>query len=592
MSRAKHYIDDPIEAVHKCLKSLTKTNPSILLDLENKIIYRHPSSFKDASNVSIVCGGGSGHEPGYAGFVGDGLLTACVAGTIFASPSAEQVRNCLQYRLPPESKGILIVATNYTGDVLNFGMAVEKARALGKKVEMVVVGDDVGVGRAKSGKVGRRGLSGTALVVKIVSALAAKGASLEECARAGKATVENMVSLGASLSRVHVPGKTIEEARGEEERLGHGLVEIGMGIHNEPGCEKKKTDLPGLIQIMLAQMLDQSDKDRAYVNVDRVDDTVLLLNNFGGVSNLELGAILDEALNQLEEKYGIKPKRIFQGNLFGSLDGPGFILTVLKVFDAGLGPSKSVIEALDAPVNAIGWPSHVSAETWSTTYAPPHATTNQDHAEVQFSNIWLTPQQLKSVLAPALEKLIAAEDEITRFDTVVGDGDCGVGLRRGAEATLKAIDQVEADDIMQTFAKIVPTIEMAMDGTSGALYAIFLNSLASNIKALSPSSPTKVSVEIWSTALKRSVEDLGRYTPAKVGDRTLMDSLLPFVEELGASGDVKKAAGKAKEGAEKTKGMKASLGRSVYVGGKGFEEVPDPGAYGLSIFLSGIADAL
>lgn len=476
MSRAKHYINDPISAVHKSLSSLTKTNPSLLLDLENKIIYRHPASITNPTNVSVVSGGGSGHEPGFAGFVGEGLLTACVAGTIFASPSAEQVRNCLQHRLPLQSRGILIIATNYTGDVLNFGMAVEKARAMGKEVEMVVVGDDVGVGRAKSGKVGRRGLSGTALVVKIVGALAAQGASLQECARVGRQLVESMVSLGASLSRVHVPGKSIEEARGEEERLGHGLVEIGMGIHNEPGCEKKETDLEGLVRIMLAQMLDQSDADRAYVKVGKADETVLLLNNFGGVSNLELGAVLDEALIQLADTYGIKPKRIFQGNLFGSLDGPGFILTVLKVFDA------TVIAALDAPVNAIGWPSHVSAETWSTSFPPPATTTAKADAEVQASNIKLPPERLKSVLVPALEKLIAAEDEVTRYDTVVGDGDCGVGLRRGAEATLKAVNEVQSNDIMQAFAKINPRIEMAMDGTSGALYAIFLNSLASTLR--------------------------------------------------------------------------------------------------------------
>ena len=592
MSAAKHYINDPTQAVLKSLNSITKTNPSVLLDPENKTIYRNPASFSNASNISVVCGGGSGHEPGYAGFVGEGLLTACVAGTIFASPSAEQVRNCLQHRLPTDSRGILVVATNYTGDVLNFGMAVEKARALGKKVEMVVVGDDVGVGRAKGGKVGRRGLSGTALVVKITGALAERGVSLEDCAKVGRTVVDSMVSLGASLSRVHVPGKGIEEAREEEERLGPGLVEVGMGIHNEPGCEKIETDLPGLIKIMLGQMLDQNDEDRAYVDIKNTDDTVLLINNFGGVSNLELGAILDEAMIQLQDAYGIKPKRIIQGNLFGSLDGPGFILTLLKIFDTGLGPSKSVLEALDAPVNAIGWPSTVSPEIWGKSYPPPSTKNDSGPDEVKPSNIRLSPQTLKSVLSPALNKLIASEAEVTKYDTVVGDGDCGIGLKRGAEATLDAITHVASDDIMHTFAKICPTIEMAMDGTSGALYAIFLNCLASNMRSLSPSELTDVDVGMWAKALALSMEGLGRYTPAQPGDRTLMDALVPFVEELQGSKDLKKAADKAREGAEKTKGMKASLGRSVYVGGTGFEEVPDPGAHGLSIFLNGIAEAV
>jgi len=124
--------------------------------------------------VSLVSGGGSGHEPSFAAFVGSGLLAGAVAGTIFASPSAEQIRRCILERIETE-KGVLVIVMNYTGDVLNFGMAVEKAKATGLDVEMVVVADDAGVGRAKGGKVGRRGIAGTVLVHKIAGALAASG---------------------------------------------------------------------------------------------------------------------------------------------------------------------------------------------------------------------------------------------------------------------------------------------------------------------------------------------------------------------------------------------------------------------------------
>ena len=202
------------------------------------------------------------------------------------------------------------------------------------------------------------------------------------------------------------------------------------------------------------------------------------------------------------------------------------------------------------------------------------------------------PQTLVSALEPALNKLIEAEAEVTKFDSVVGDGDCGIGLKRGAEGVLKVLPDIKSDDPMVAFAKICSTIEATMDGTSGALYAIFLNSLASNIRAQDNSSVTPLTVQIWAKALQLSVEDLARYTPAQPGDRTLMDALSPFVEVLRATGDTKQAASAAKEGAAKTRGMKASLGRSVYVGGTGYEEVPDPGAHGLSVFLSGLADAL
>ena len=204
----------------------------------------------------------------------------------------------------------------------------------------------------------------------------------------------------------------------------------------------------------------------------------------------------------------------------------------------------------------------------------------------------MEPRELRSTLEPALEKLIAAEAEVTRYDSVVGDGDCGVGLKRGAEGVLAILPSIRSNDAMEAIAKICATVETTMDGTSGALYAIFLNSLASNVRAEDSASPTAVTAQIWAKALANSLDDLARYTPAQPGDRTLMDALVPFISVLNESGNVQKAAKTAKEGADKTKGMKASLGRSVYVGGKGFEEVPDPGAYGLSVFLTGIADAL
>ena len=212
--------------------------------------------------------------------------------------------------------------------------------------------------------------------------------------------------------------------------------------------------------------------------------------------------------------------------------------------------------------------------------------------------ISVDPKHVKAALVPALRNVIAKEQDITRYDTVVGDGDCGIGLKRGAEATLNSLSSFSSTDIMEFFAMVCPTIEKSMDGTSGALYAIFLNSLASNLRnydsssKLHFSSKQPVTAKTWALVLKASLKDLEVYTPAQPGDRTLMDALVPFINTLSETENVKKAADAATIGAEKTKGMKASLGRSVYVGGTGFEEVPDPGAYGLSILLRGIADNL
>lgn len=284
-----------------------------------------------------------------------------------------------------------MILANYTGDVLNFGMAVEKARAMGKKIAMLVVGDDVGVGRSKSGKVGRRGLSGQAFVVKICGALAEAGTDLDEIERVGQLVADNLISLGASLGRVHVPGKALAEAEEEEERLGPGIVEIGMGVHNEPGCEQTKTDLPGLVKRMLAQMLDTRDADRGYLHVKQSDQTLLLINNYGGVSNLELGAIVTEVTFQLEKDYVVKPRRVIAGPIYGSLNGQGFGLSLLKLVETDLGPGKSMLDLFDAPAQATGWSANIRRDTWENIYVD---TQEAEVAEVRQAK----PSNLKSKL--------------------------------------------------------------------------------------------------------------------------------------------------------------------------------------------------
>ena len=204
------------------------------------------------------------------------------------------------------------------------------------------------------------------------------------------------------------------------------------------------------------------------------------------------------------------------------------------------------------------------------------------------------PDRYTTLLKIALHRVIAAEPLVTKYDSIVGDGDCGTGLKRGAEAILSLLTTSPPTiDLLANFAALVHVVETTMDGTSGALYAIFLNALAHNLRQQdSSTSAVDATPELWALALKASVRGLGKYTPAKPGDRTLMDALVPFVETLGASRDVKKAAAAAGKGSDGTKGMKASLGRSVYVGGDEWKNIPDPGAYGLSEFLLGLAEGV
>lgn len=203
---------------------------------------------------------------------------------------------------------------------------------------------------------------------------------------------------------------------------------------------------------------------------------------------------------------------------------------------------------------------------------------------------------LKKVLEAGLQRVIDAEPTITQYDTVVGDGDCGVGLKRGAEAVLGMLNNPQNnlnDDVVKTVNHIAAVVEQTMDGTSGALFSIFINAMAHGLREQEKGPSTPATVEVWAEALKYSVAALGKYTPAQPGDRTMIDALVPFCTTLMSTKDVRAAAKAAHEGSEATKSMKASLGRTVYVGGEDewIGKIPDPGAFGLSEFLSGLADA-
>jgi len=589
----KHFFSDPTHLVGSALNSLTITNPSLAFDKENKIIYRRPN--KDAeAKVSIISGGGSGHEPGFAGFVGKGLLTASVAGTIFASPSAEQVRRAVLTRVPGQ-KGVLVITMNYTGDVLNFGMAAEKAKAGGLSTEFYAIGDDVGVGREKSGKVGRRGIGGGILLLKIVGALAEAGGSLSQCYELAQQVNRNLVSLGSSLERVHVPGREIPKEGDTEGVIPYGEIEVGMGIHNEPGSKRVKASLPELVKIMLAQLLDPNDKDRHYTNITKDDKIVLFMNNLGATSMLEFAGATNECVKQLKEDYGLTPVRVITGTFLTSLDGLGWSASILRLEDTGLGSGKSMLELIDAPAEAVGWANTgVATSTWNADQSATFDQSAEITADTSKTNLTLDPQQASKLLKGGLERMAKAEPDVTRYDSIVGDGDCGTVLKRGAEAVMKELDAGNLPtDAVAFLNKIIPVVETTMDGTSGAIYAIFLNALAFGLRSQDTGSSKAVDQQTWAKACKSAMGDLAKYTPATTGDRTMMDSLIPFADTLSNGGSLQDAAAASRKGAEQTKSMKASLGRAVYVGAEDewMGKIPDPGAWGLAEFFDGLAGA-
>ena len=367
-----------------------------------------------------------------------------------------------------------------------------------------------------------------------------------------------------------------------------------MGIHNEPGSARLKLTLQELVKTILTQMLDKNDQDRNFVTFEKSDQIVLFMNNLGGLSMLELAGVTAEICKQLKSDYGMTPIRVISGTYLTSLNGLGFSASILKLADTGLGSGKSMLELLDAPAEAVGWAAPIPKSTWEDDNSATRDNTVSATGDAKGSNLTLDAESANKILKHGLKKMIAIEADLTKYDTITGDGDCGIGLQRGAEAVMKEMDSGQMPgDAVAYVNKLITVVENTMDGTSGAIYAIFLNALSHGLREQDSGSSKPVDPKIWAAALKSSLQALGKYTPAALGDRTLMDALIPFVNTLSDTSDVHAAAKAAQDGAEKTKSMKASLGRAVYVGEEHewLGKVPDPGAWGLAELLNGMAEA-
>ncbi|CAD6564756.1 MAG: Dihydroxyacetone kinase 2 [Tremellales sp. Tagirdzhanova-0007] len=573
----KHVLNDPQTLVLDSLKGLVDLNPFISFDEAQRVIYTQSSK----SRVSLLSGGGSGHEPAHAGFVGPGLLDAAVCGNIFASPNVAQIRRGIE--LVTREKGSLIVVMNYTGDALHFGLAAEQYRSKGAvgDVRVLMVGDDVAVGKEQGSIVGRRGLAGTILVYKIASALSDQGADLDGVEKIAKYISSRLGTLGIGLDHCHVGTRT------GESHLGHDEFELGMGIHNEPGTSKSSLPkTPELVAIMLKKITDTSDSDRSFVPFkgDGSDEVVLLVNSLGAISELEM------AIKWLHEKK-INVRRVMSGTYMTSLNMPGFSLTLLLLPSGPNEPysSKQILELLDAPANAPGW-------SW-TSGAEPQSMSSQAAREVapaKRTELDMAPADSKAFLAAitrACKALIEAEQELTEQDRIAGDGDAGLTLEAGAKAVLKAIntDKLRGENTIEDIGVIAEVVEEDMGGTSGALYSIFFAGLGTALRKAASGGAESSTPKVWSQASAEALTTLYKYTRARPPSRTLVDPLEAFIQALPSKG-LSGAADDAHAAAEKTKELVAKAGRGAYVNQEDLKkrEVPDPGAWGIWRIVDGL----
>ncbi|KAF5712548.1 DAK2-dihydroxyacetone kinase [Fusarium globosum] len=565
MTLGKSFINGVANSVERSLRSCILHDPSLSLIASEKVLYRRTDQSND--KVILISGGGSGHEPAHAGYIGEGALDVVVAGEIFASPSASQILTGIQ--TVRSSKGSLMIVKNYTGDKLNFGLAAEKAKADGQKVEMVIVGDDVSV--EGNTLVGQRGLAGTVFCHKIAGAKAAQGASLEQVTSTTRKAASQMATVAASLDRCSVPGRAIQEA------LPHGQLEFGMGIHNEPGVKREEiTSLEVTVEKALSMMFTPKANMWQPGKGQRV---ALMVNNLGGLSVLEIGVVADEVVKQLAQR-NIHIERSLVGTFITSLDGPGFSVTLLSLDD-------ELTDLLDAPTTAPAWPRSIHG--WATdAESVSKRETIVPVSEVNTRETGVkVPTSLVKVLIESVARTTARDEpKITEYDTLAGDGDCGETLLNGVTGLVKEFENDDAVslDIGQIFRRTAITAERSMGGTSGAIYAIFLNAVANRLLELTVNSSSSTISEFIQQALQSGLDELCRYTPARIGHRTLMDALIPFVKNYSLDGSLRAALVEARKGAESTRKMVAALGRASYVGQDRFDEeggIPDPGALGV-----------
>lgn len=312
----KKIINEKEKIISQMLKGLQKANEDkVKINEELKIVYRKNLPIK--GKVGLISGGGSGHEPAHAGYVGDGMLDCAICGEIFTSPTPDQVLEAI--KLADSGEGVFMVVKNYTGDVMNFEMAKDMAEMEGIKVDYIIVNDDVAV-EDSTYTTGRRGIAGTIFVHKVLGAMARSGKSLEEIKAMAEKIVKNIKSMGMAVKPCINPISGKESFDLSEEDM-----EIGVGIHGEPGIKQEKIKSADEIS---KELLDYILKD--FENLD--GDFVLMVNGMGQTTEMELFIVNNFVNDYLKEK-NISIKKTYLGNFMTSMDMAGFSLTLFKVDD-------------------------------------------------------------------------------------------------------------------------------------------------------------------------------------------------------------------------------------------------------------------
>jgi dihydroxyacetone kinase len=558
----KKFINQPERVVPEMIEGLVGMHAGWTRLQGQNVVLRTDFAAVRERQVGIISGGGSGHEPAHIGFVGAGMLSAAVAGEVFTSPSAAAVLAAI--KAVAGRSGVLLIVKNYTGDRLNFGLAAEMARAEGIPVATAYVADDVALAQVQD-CAGRRGIAGTVLVHKIAGAAAAEGRSLPDVAAIAQSAADAISTMGVSLSAGVVP------AIGRPNfTLGEDEIELGLGIHGEPGVRRMQLiSADELVDRLLDPVL-------AAQHLAPGDRVALLINNLGATTTMELAIVARRALAVLRERE-LVVERVYPGTFVSSLDAAGISLSLLKVDDARL-------RWLDAPTSAPAWPNAATERPNAVEQDIPFRTParmREPPAQTE------TGQRMKVVVEAACNALIEAETRLTELDRTVGDGDLGITLARGAAAVLQNMAARPIDNPAKTLEEIAMTLQESMGGSSGPLYGVYLLRAANSLR-----NSASVEAMDWAQAAVEACKAVGEMGGAGAGDRTMLDALIPFAETfrsallsgLNAPEALKCAVDAAEGGAQATATMFPKRGRSSYLGERALGH-PDPGAVAAAVWL-------
>lgn len=530
--------------------------------------------------VGIVVGGGSGHEPAFAGYVGRGLADAAAVGNVFASPSPTQITEAA--RAADGGVGVVMLYGNYTGDVMNFTMAAEELAAEGMAVRHVAVADDVASAPIER-KGERRGIAGDFFVFKIAGAAADLGEPLsrvEALAQAANNATRSMgVALGAcSLPQTGKPNFTI----GDED------MEIGMGLHGEPGIRREKL---APADVVTDELLDMVVGELALSKGDRV---AVLVNGLGSTTQIELYLVFRRVKQRLDA-LGINIHASWVGEYATSLEMAGASITLLKLDD-------TLQMLLDHPcrtpaltVGAVADGAAPSARHRKTEKAAESRSSTVEVARELITDGDVTPAIFRVMMQNVGDQIIAEKDWLSELDGVIGDGDHGITMEIGWKAVQHAmLDAPDDETIEGTCKRMAKAFLDAVGASSGPLYATaFLRAGTAVGNRLNLDGGAMAD---WLSAACQGIRDRGRAEP---GDKTMIDAWVPAVAAAQAQADKGRSALEtlmaARDGAEAgmqaTAALESRRGRSAKLGARSVGHI-DPGAASTFVMLRAMAGAL